>query len=175
MNAGGNGGWRRMRSAAASVMILAMALSGQAAVSRTPETPEARTAAYLDRIADSPPRLRLFLQAMPKGGDLHNHAGGAIYAEDMLRWAAADELCLSTDPVGVAPPPCDASGRVAAAGLERDYPRYAGFVDGFSTRGQEAGTGDPRVAGSGRVFSIFAALCVIPDRHQGPGTRLARR
>jgi len=175
MNAGGNGGWARVRAGAASAMILAMGLSGGAAVSRTPETPEARTAAYLDRIADSPPRLRLFLQAMPKGGDLHNHAGGAIYAEDMLRWAAADGLCLSTDPVGVAPPPCDAPGRVAAAGLEHDYPRYAGFVDGFSTRGHEAGTGDPRVAGHDRFFSTFAAFWPIAARHGGQVIALARQ
>lgn len=176
MNAGGNGGWGRMCAGAAGVMaILAATMPGGAALSRTPQTPEARTAAYLDRIADSPPRLRLFLQGMPKGGDLHNHAGGAIYAEDMLRWAAADGLCLSTDPVGVAPPPCDAPGRVAAADLVRDYPRYAAFVDGFSTRGQEAGTGDPRVSGYDRFFSTFAAFWPIAARHGGEVIALTRQ
>ena len=33
---------------------------------------------------------------MPKGGDLHNHLTGSIYAESYLRWAAEDNLCLAT-------------------------------------------------------------------------------
>ena len=42
--------------------------------------PEARTAQYFAALApDSPERLA-FLRAMPKGGDLHVHLSGAIYA-----------------------------------------------------------------------------------------------
>ena len=36
------------------------------------------------------PMLRQTLQAMPKGGDLHNHLSGSIYAESYLRYAADD-------------------------------------------------------------------------------------
>lgn len=157
------------------MMLFAAAMLGGATTPRGTMTPEARTAAYLDSIADSPPRLRLFLRAMPKGGDLHNHAGGAIYAEDMLAWAAAEGLCLSTAPARVAPPPCDAPGRVAAADLVRDYPRYAAFVDAFSTRGFEAGTGDPRVSGYDRFFSTFDAFWPIAARHGGKVIATARQ
>ncbi|MEP9401301.1 adenosine deaminase [Sphingomonas sp. VNH70] len=155
--------WRR----AGVMAMLAMLLPDGMARARGPVTPEARTAAYLDRIADSPPRLRLFLQAMPKGGDLHNHPSGAVYAEDMLAWAAADGLCLSIDPPRVVPPPCDAPGRVAAAELMRDYPRHAAFVNAFSTRGFEAGAGDPRVAGYDRFFATFDAFGPIAARNAG--------
>jgi hypothetical protein len=29
-----------------------------------------------------------FLRQMPKGGDLHNHLSGAIYAESYIQWVA---------------------------------------------------------------------------------------
>ena len=41
-----------------------------------------------------PPELYAFLLRMPKGGDLHLHSSGAIYAETYLRIAAEDRLCL---------------------------------------------------------------------------------
>ncbi len=176
MNARWNDGRIRARFGAVQAgWMLAAALLCGAAAPRDAVTPEARTAAYLDRIADSPPRLRMFLQTMPKGGDLHNHAGGAIYAEDMLNWAAAEGLCLSIDPAGMAPPPCDAPGRVAAADLVRDYPRYAAFVDAFSTRGFEGGTGDPRVSGYDRFFSTFGAFWPIAARHGGKVMAISRQ
>jgi len=40
--------------------------------------------------------LRQVLQAMPKGGDLHNHLSGSVYAESYLRYAATDGLCVDT-------------------------------------------------------------------------------
>ena len=128
-----------MRHAA---ILIALGLWGISAAAHPPlpaNANEARTARRLDRIADSPPRLRIFLAAMPKGGDLHNHAGGAVFAEDYLRWAAAGGLCLTTAPYRIVAPPCGASERIAANGLEHDYRHYSGAVDGFSTRGFEAG------------------------------------
>jgi len=168
----GRRGRRGRAGATCAMLVLAAAMLGGAVA---PTSPEARTAAYLESIADSPPRLRMFLQTMPKGGDLHNHAGGAVYAEDMLQWAAAEGLCLSIDPVGVAPAPCDAPGRVAAADLVRNYPRYAAFVDAFSTRGFEAGTGDPRISGYDRFFATFGAFWPIAARHGGKVLALARQ
>ena len=39
--------------------------------------------------------LEAFLEKMPKGGDLHMHLSGAIYAETFLKDAAADGLCVN--------------------------------------------------------------------------------
>lgn len=43
-----------------------------------------------------PKALSAFLEAMPKGGDLHVHLDGAVYAESWLRAAAEDGLCADT-------------------------------------------------------------------------------
>ncbi len=57
---------------------------------------EAATATYFASIRNDPSLLLAFLAEMPKGGDLHNHLSGAIYAESYLRWAADDGLCVAT-------------------------------------------------------------------------------
>src|SRR5258708_35421142 len=54
-------------------------------------TPEQRTAANMEQArAAGPLALRAFLAGMPKGGDLHSHLSGAVYAETFLRDAASD-------------------------------------------------------------------------------------
>jgi adenosine deaminase len=45
-------------------------------------------------LREHPPELHAFLYRMPKGGDLHNHLAGAIYAESLIRAAAEDHLCV---------------------------------------------------------------------------------
>ena len=35
---------------------------------------------------------------MPKGGDLHMHLSGAVYAETFLKEAASDKLCVNPNP-----------------------------------------------------------------------------
>ena len=162
-----------------SAVLIALLLSAAPVLARTPVakvtiSDEARTAAYLDRIADSPPRLRIFLQTMPKGGDLHNHNGGSIYAEDFLRWAAAGGLCIATDSWQVVDPPCDAPNRVPAAGLEHDYARYSRAIDAFSTRGFEGGIGDPTVSGYDRFFATFDAFGTAARGNQGESIALTR-
>src|SRR6185436_13940550 len=57
---------------------------------------EASTAARLESIRNDPQQLRMFLQQMPKGGDLHNHLSGTVYAESYMVWAVADKLCIDT-------------------------------------------------------------------------------
>ncbi|HVK73844.1 MAG TPA: hypothetical protein VM734_11020 [Kofleriaceae bacterium] len=57
---------------------------------------EDRAAARLDALVDNPGALDAFLKAVPKGGDLHNHLSGAVYAETYLEWARADGDCINT-------------------------------------------------------------------------------
>jgi adenosine deaminase len=159
--------------AACAVGIAAGAPSASAK-GAPPPSDAARTAAFLDKIADSPPRLRIFLTTLPKGGDLHNHNGGSIYAEDFLRWAAASGLCIATDSWRVVDPPCDAPDRVPAAGLERDYARYSRAIDAFSTRGFETGVGDPKVSGYDRFFATFDAFSGAARGNGGASLALTR-
>jgi adenosine deaminase len=58
-------------------------------------TPEQQTARYFESIRRSPPQMLAFLLRMPKGGDLHNHLSGGIYAESFIQWAADKKLCVN--------------------------------------------------------------------------------
>jgi adenosine deaminase len=53
---------------------------------------ERSTAGRFEESRRDEPSLIAFLRAMPKGGDLHNHPGGAFYPEDGLQEAVAQRL-----------------------------------------------------------------------------------
>jgi adenosine deaminase len=58
---------------------------------RKGEKPIDNISAYFESIRDNEAALASFFQAMPKGGDLHNHYGGSLYAEHMLDNAIANK------------------------------------------------------------------------------------
>ena len=60
-------------------------------------TSEQRMERRVNSLRSNPPELYAFLLKMPKGGDLHNHLGGAVYAEDLIESAAQQGLCVDTD------------------------------------------------------------------------------
>jgi len=51
---------------------------------------------YLEKIRDNEAQLTAFFSQMPKGGDLHHHFSGSIYAEPILEDAIADDFYLNT-------------------------------------------------------------------------------
>src|SRR5204863_8923140 len=93
------GGLIRSIRAVLVPLLALFALTGEAP-SRPPAPPgenrEAATARRLSALRRDPLRLRAFLREMPKGGDLHNHLSGVIYAESNLRWVAENQLCVAT-------------------------------------------------------------------------------
>ena len=97
--------------------------------------PEQRASNYLESIRKSPPLLEAFLREMPKGGDLHNHLIGAIYAESYLQYAIADKLCIDQKQLTFAQPPCD-EGRntVPAERVTTDATLYRLMIDALSMR-----------------------------------------
>ena len=56
---------------------------------------ELKAAEYFHKIQQDPEKLSEFLLAMPKGGDLHIHLTGSSYAENLLRYAHGDNLCIN--------------------------------------------------------------------------------
>ena len=102
-------------------------------------TVEAQTApAAYAAAKNDPVKLRNFLFRMPKGGDLHNHLTGSIYAESYLGWAAEDGKCWDIPGQSISPGPC-ASEQVALAEVfpgGRETPRLSvdPMVDALSTR-----------------------------------------
>lgn len=103
------------------------------------QTAGERTARYLVSIRENPSLLLPFLREMPKGGDLHNHLGGAIYAESWIDFGAQDNLCVDRTTSTLLPPPCDAScakynAKPALSCAYGDHVLYNQLVDAWSMR-----------------------------------------
>jgi adenosine deaminase len=117
------------------------------ALGQTGSNSEQRTARYFASIRQQPSLLLAFLREMPKGGDLHNHLFGAIYAESLINFAVRDNFCVDrTTSVLIAPPCDDACDRYASkpaiACAYHDHVLYNSIVDAWSMRnwtGEEPG------------------------------------
>ena len=87
------------------------------------------------------PRLYAFLRNMPKGGDLHLHLTGAVYAESFIREAVADHLCVDAATTTLEPnkgmagagPVC-AAGQFPAAKALSDQTTWDAMINAFSLR-----------------------------------------
>ena len=89
--------------------------------------------ARLEAVRTNHTELRAFLRRMPKGGDLHTHLSGAVYAERFIAWAAEQKLCADPAHVLLSKPQCD-PGDVSAADAMHDQKLYDQLVNAFSTR-----------------------------------------
>jgi adenosine deaminase len=167
---GGEEGGVMLQRFALFTVILFTALPSSAA-----ETNEARTARAFSQMP--PAQQRIFLQQMPKGGDLHNHFDGAIYAENYIRWAIEDDYCIKKEPPSFAPPPCDAAGLVPASALLDDKALYNKLIDSLSMRNFMPGT----ESAHDHAFNTFPRfLSVFPGERLGDmfaevAARLARQ
>ncbi|MDP5200499.1 adenosine deaminase [Flavobacterium sp. DG2-3] len=56
---------------------------------------------YLEKIRNNEALLTAFFQQMPKGGDLHHHFSGSVYAEPLLERAIAEDFYLNLETLGV--------------------------------------------------------------------------
>ncbi len=103
--------------------------------STRPADATAATAAYMERIRNDPNALLLFIRQMPKGGDIHSHLGGAVYAESYIRWAEEDGLCLIRATLSLSSPPCEErDGEIPASGITRNPELYGSVIDAWSMR-----------------------------------------
>ncbi|MDR0910672.1 MAG: hypothetical protein LBM77_13020, partial [Spirochaetaceae bacterium] len=57
----------------------------------------ATSAEPFDSIRSNKAELQYFFSQMPKGGDLHNHLTGSIYAETYFQFAVSKNMYLDTD------------------------------------------------------------------------------
>jgi adenosine deaminase len=139
----------------AALMAAACLASGGTA--RAQSAADADLDAVFARAATSRPLLRILLTKLPKGADLHNHAGGGTYAEDFIAWAAEADGCFSKSTQSLEPGPCAGNADLTPLrGLpERDPDLYSDIVDALSTRRFEQGVGDPEISGHRRFFRTF--------------------
>jgi adenosine deaminase len=141
-----------------AVILLSLCSS----ISVSAQAPEQRAIAAFRKASSNPLELRAFLEGMPKGGELHFHLTGAVYAETVLRNATEDNLCV--DPVAHrlapnkgmegSPQPhalCD-KGMIAASDLPMNQQAYDAMVDAWSMRSFVPSAG---ISGHDHFFSTF--------------------
>ncbi len=165
-------------------LLTAIAAVGQQPAAKVPkpgrravvtDIGEQRTARYLDSIRNQPSLLLEFVQQLPKGGDLHNHLTGAIYAESFIDFAVHDHLCIERATMrAVAPdkssdgdkPACDeAKGRVAAARAYADAVLYRDIVDAWSMRQFTPDKNDR--SAHDHFFDTFGRFSLAKNDHLG--------
>lgn len=133
------------------------------------QSAERKTARYLDSLRNQPSLLLAFAHDMPKGGDLHNHLTGAIYAEDWIDFAASDNLCVDRTTSRLIAPPCDTCERYtskpAVRCAYRDHVLYNQMIDAWSMRNWRPGD----ESGHDHFFAAFDKFALASPGHVADG------
>lgn len=125
---------------------------------------DASVKSYFEGIRNNPQLLREFFLKFPKGGELHTHLDGAIYAESYIRWAAADGKCIRLEDYTVTEPPCDATtARPQVADIQYQADIVNAIIDAFSVRNYEFGS----KSGHDQFFSTFRRYFNASTGRQG--------
>jgi hypothetical protein len=131
------------------------------------QSAEQKTSKYMESIRKQPPLLLAFLREMPKGGDLHNHLDGAIYAEDLIDFATSDNLCVDRTTSGLIAPPCDACEKYTAKPAVQcayaDHVLYNQIIDAWSMRNWKPG----EESGHDHFFATFDKFGLASHLHVG--------
>ena len=123
----------RLRRAVQTLVAVVIVLAFAIAALLTARWDAIVTAAAFSSARGNLTTLRNFLYRMPKGGDLHVHLTGGVYAERYIDWAAADGLSLLVCNMTIVklplqnppPPPCDKATRFPADEKRRAGPGHA--------------------------------------------------
>jgi hypothetical protein len=151
------------RRATLAGLLLALTALGSIPVQAAGDAAEAATARKLAAIRNQPLALEAFLRQMPKGGDLHSHLTGSIYAESYMRWAAEDQLCVVVATFALASGPCDATaGKPPASAVLQNSALYNQAIDAWSMRGWP-----PGINGHHHFFQTFLKFSAIPQSRDG--------
>ena len=148
---------------------------------------EQRTTRAFEAARANPLELRAFLFSMPKGGDLHNHLAGAVYAESWIRAGAEDNLCVDLATLSffktqamtrsIPPQPVCGEGKTPAAQAFQDQHLYDSLINSFSMR---SFVPSPGVSAHDHFFDTFGKFRGTDKRHTGEwldevATRAARQ
>ena len=101
---------------------------------------------------------------MPKGGDLHNHLSGAVYAESYLELARHDAMCIDTPKLTIVP--CTTpvpDGVVPVEKAFTDSNLYSAMLDAMSMR-QFRPISE---SGHDHFFATFGKFRNVARRHVG--------
>jgi adenosine deaminase len=128
---------------------------------------EEKTAKYMESVRKQPELLLAFLQEMPKGGDLHIHLSGAIYAESLIDWASENALCVDRSTSKLIHGACDScegyNPKPSVRCAYQDHVLYNQLVDAWSMRNWHR----EEESGHDRFFETFDKFGPAMDRHTG--------
>jgi adenosine deaminase len=132
------------------------AQGAQSGVMVQPASPSKAQAAFQAAQKQGATALRNYLLDFPKGADLHSHLSGAVYAETLIRDAAADGVCVDVSALKFVPPPCNAP-LIPATQLSGNIDRqsqllYDKLIDALSLRSFVAA---PSWSGHDQFFAVF--------------------
>jgi hypothetical protein len=104
---------------------------------------------------------------MPKGGDLHVHLGGAIYAESMIDWASENALCVDRSTSKLIHAACDSceayKPKPSVRCAYQDHILYNQLVDAWSMRNWHK----EEESGHDHFFATFEKFGPAFDKHVG--------
>ncbi len=128
---------------------------------------EEKTAKYLESVGHQPGLLLAFLQQMPKGGDLHVHLSGAIYAESLIDWASEGALCVDRSTSKLMHAACDScepyKNKPSVRCAYQDHVLYNQLVDAWSMRNWHR----EEESGHDHFFATFEKFGPAMEKHIG--------
>ena len=131
------------------------------------QSAEERAAKYLESVRHQPGLLLAFLQQMPKGGDLHVHLYGAIYAESMIDWASESALCVDRSTSKLMHASCDScepyKNKPSVRCAYQDHVLYDQLVDAWSMRNWHR----EEESGHDHFFATFDKFGPAFEKHVG--------
>lgn len=148
------------------ISLLYVASAAAQAAPKPALTPEQRTAKYFESIKHDPLALRQFLYRMPKGGDLHNHLSGAVYAESYIAWAAEMGLCVDVASYFLLEPKANGGcveGQRPAKDAMIDSTLYRNLIDALSMRNFSPAQGSPEY----HFFDTFLKFGAVSRARRG--------
>jgi len=160
------GGVFVMRSLRLAAIVCFVAVLSLTQISRA-QSPEEKTAKYLESVRHQPGLLLAFLQQMPKGGDLHVHLSGAVYAESMIDWASENALCVDRSTSKLMHASCDScepyKNKPSVRCAYQDHVLYNQLVDAWSMRNWHR----EEESGHDHFFATFEKFGPAMEKHIG--------
>src|SRR5262249_22677610 len=115
---------------------------------------------YFEKIKNDPQELTVFLEKMPKGGDLHNHLAGSSMAENMIHYGKNDQLCVDPRTYLVSlNPACLAENKLS--NIRKDSSFYNAIIDSWSMRHFPKSQ-----LGHDHFFNTFDKYLILEDKHE---------
>lgn len=131
------------------------------------QSPEEKAAKYMESVRHQPELLLPFLQAMPKGGDLHVHLSGAIYAESFINWASENALCVDRSTSKLIRAACDSceayKSKPSVRCAYQDHILYDQLIDAWSMRNWHP----EEESGHDHFFATFEKFGPAMEGHVG--------